>query len=151
MQHYYDIVYRINSTYKFDETESNKEFTPALFSIEKMFHLFDTDIGGYDGWKSTDSTQKAVLLEQSKWGNICLMGNLKNETMQTLIGAGAEIVEKSAVYSDKIDACIQIAYMAAKANVKDEHIYEATNGLVTEVGYKKLQEIFYEDFPHKFI
>lgn len=150
MHHHYNIVHKITSHYMYDDT-NDVNFIPIFFNLEERYHLFDTTLGGYDGWRTNDDTLKAVLLEPSKWGNICLMGNPKNEILQSLIGAGVELIEKSAVYSDKIDACIQIAYIAAKADIKNKHIEKATNGLITVQGYIKLQELFYEDFPHKFI
>ncbi len=151
MQHYYKTVYKIISVHQCNDSSKKEDFIPIKFSLEEMFHLFDTKLGGYDGWQKNDNAPKSLLIQPCKWGNICLMGNPKNETLQEWIGAGAELVEKSAVYDDTIDAAIQIAYMAARADIKVEHIVEATNDIITEQGYIKLQEIFYEDFPHKFI
>lgn len=146
MYHHYKTVYKVSAQF-----QAKDKSIPIFFTIDEMFHLFDTTQGGYDGWHTKDKTVKSVLLQPDKWGNICLMGNPKNETLQTLIGAGAEIIEKSLVYEDAIDAGIQVAYMAAKADIKVKHIVEATNDILTEQGYIKLQELFYEDFPEKFI
>jgi len=151
MYHHYETMYKLSIHHKAQPENKDEHYIPIYFNVEEMFVLFDTILGGYDGWRQDDNTLKSVVIHPSKWGHIALMSNPKNETLQKLIGAGAELVEKTELFKDVIDAGIQMAFIAAKADIKSKDILEATNGNITEYGYKKLQEIFYDDYPEKFI
>jgi hypothetical protein len=106
-----------------------------------MFHLFDTN----------EVKSQSVVLRPHKWCNICLMHNITSKPLYELTDAGAEVLPKSLVYENYTDASIQVAYMASRADIKPDDISLATNNIITAQGYIKLQEIFFEDFPEKFI
>jgi len=152
MQHHFDIVYKVATTFQSKPQDCDDEnFISVYQDIEEMFFLKTSTSGGYDGWSRNDKIEKTIAISPRHYGNIALIGNPKAENISTLIGHGAEMLDSRFVFKDVIDAGIHMAFIASRADIKPHLISKATNGNITQAGYIKLQKIFYEDYPEKFI
>jgi len=114
---------------------------PIMMEIQEVIHLYEV----------SDSPEKvSVVIDPKKWRNICLE-RIDGSNTSTLISMGAELIESKHLFRDTIDVGIQMAFIASRADIKASQIFEATRGIVTESGYLQLQELFYQDYPEKFI
>jgi len=114
---------------------------PIMMEIQEVIHLYEV----------IDNPEKvSVVIDPKKWRNICLE-KIDGSNTSTLISMGAELIESEHLFRDTIDAGIQMAFIASRADIKASQIFEATRGIVTESGYLQLQELFYQDYPEKFI
>jgi len=120
---------------------SNKTNIPIMMEVQEVVHLYDI-IG--------EPEKVALVIDPKKWRNICLE-KIDGSNTTTLISMGAKLVENGHLFRDTIDAGIQMAFIASIADIKASQIFEATRGIVTESGYLQLQELFYQDYPEKFI
>lgn len=136
MHNLFDIRYKIQSTYN-----AVGCIIPLTMEIQEVINLYEV---------LENNKKKSLVITSLKWQNICIEKiNRSNES--TLISLGAELMESNHLFYDRIDAGIQMAFIASRADIKSSHIFEATRGIVTEQGYLQLQDIFYQDYPEKFI
>ena len=144
MNNPFDIRYKIHSLYAAKQSkhsENDKSVIPIMMDIQEVVYLYDI----------FENKEKVTLvIDPKKWRNICLE-HISSSNTATLISMGAVLIESSLLFRDKIDASIQMAFIASRADIKASQIFEATRGRVTESGYLQLQEIFYNDYPEKFI
>ena len=59
---------------------------PLYFEIEEMVFLFETTIGGMNGWAINENQQKTAVIPISKWGNISLISNVSTKNPHELVG-----------------------------------------------------------------
>lgn len=140
MHNPFDIRYKIHSMYGTNKHSTTTNI-PIMMEVQEVVHLYDI-IG--------ESEKVALVIDPKKWRNICLE-NIDGSNTTTLISLGAELIESEHLFRDTIDAGIQMAFIASRADIKASQIFEATRGIVTESGYLQLQELFYQDYPEKFI
>ena len=141
MNNPFDIRYKIHSVYACKEKKSDTNIIPIMMEIQEVVHLYDV----------IDNPEKvSVVIDPKKWRNICLE-KIDSSNTTTLISMGAELIETIHLFRDNIDAGIQMAFIASRADIKASQIFEATRGIVTKSGYLQLQELFYQDYPEKFI
>jgi len=146
MYHQYTINYYVtySSVYKDNKTAITN------LDILEVFKLMDTTIGGFDGWSHNDNTDKSLIITPGNWRNIALIP-INEDNLYDLIEKGAELKNSNYVFDNKIDAKIQLAFTASKYNVKISDIYEISNGILPTSAYEKLLDLFYDEFPEKFI
>lgn len=128
---FFKTVYIIRSSF-FNDTIGQR--------LEPMFLL-----------KEKRESGKMIVIETRKYPNIALVSNPETTRDTELISKGAETKLSKEVFNDEIDAKLQMAFIAAKVGVSDDEIYENTYGALLPEQYKRLKELFYKDFPEKFI
>ena len=139
--HYY-VNYRVTHN-------DDKNIVTELDIIE-VFKLLDTSLGGFDGWPHKDTTKKSLVITPKNWKNIALIA-ISESKLPDLIGKGAELKNSKYIFDNLVDAKIQLAFIASKYNVSVFDIYELSRGILTPDAYEKLLDLFYNEFPEKFI
>ena len=120
--------------------DSTKHLDFSMY-LEEMLCLFDTTI---------KNIRQTAVISVHNWGKIALLDQSGRNIIE-LERNGVEFIKPSHLYADKIDAGIQMAFIAARVDMDSNLVEEATEGLVTKQGYLKLQDIFYDEYPEKFI
>lgn len=110
--------------------------------IEPVYKLLDFTSDPFLG--------KTLIIHPNKWSQISLIP-VSDDNVDNLLRNGAELILTKYLYDDIVDAKIQLAYICSVHRVKPTEVFIATHGLLTHAGYTKLLNIFYADFPEKYV
>lgn len=101
-------------------------------------------------YKDEKGRPQKLIIEPHLWKNIALIYVCK-KNLSDLVNKGAKIMDISHVYDTEIDAKIQLAFVCAKHLVEQKDVYQVTDGQMDARSYGSLVNMFYADFPEKFI
>ena len=120
--------------------DSTKHLELSMY-LDEVLCLFET---------TAYNTKQTAVISVHNWGKIALLNQSERNIIE-LERNGVELIKPSHLYADKIDVGIQMAFIAARVDMDSNLVEKATEGLVTKQGYLKLQEVFYDEYPEKFI
>lgn len=120
--------------------DSTKHLDLSMY-LDEVLCLFET---------TAYNTKQTAIISVHNWGKIALLEQSESNFIE-LQQNGVDLIRTSHLYATEIDAGIQMAFIAARVDIDSNLVEKATEGLVTKQGYLKLQEVFYDEYPEKFI
>ena len=149
-QHQYETKFIVRSYYGHGDFGNTADLIGAR--VVPVYHLIELKVNVNE--KINQHVKKSgtqiLVIEPNKRKNIALT-YVSDNNLTELLKLGAELIDKQFVFNDKIDAKIQMAFVCAKHMIEQKDVYRATEGQLTPEGYGQLVEVFYKDFPEKFI